>query len=137
MVWPVNALAVKSLGEVAVLSAVAMSKLTPPGPAGDDRLTVKVKAVVPPLPSLALTSLIVRVGGGTTVCGVIEKLSTARPSSAPGAMSKSFQRIQKEAPFGMLRPVMEKLGDAWFPGALPFRAPRVVLILGLLKSRLL
>ena len=40
--------------------AVAMLKVTPPGPAGALRLTVKVKLVVPALPSLTVTSLIVR-----------------------------------------------------------------------------
>ena len=39
-----------------------MSKVTPPAGAGADRLTVKVKVVVPALPSLSETSLIVRFG---------------------------------------------------------------------------
>ncbi|MCY1380391.1 hypothetical protein D9M69_682080 [compost metagenome] len=42
--------------------AVAMSKVTPPGPAGSLRLTVKVKLVVPALPSDEVTSLMVSVG---------------------------------------------------------------------------
>ena len=33
-----------------------MSKLTPPGPAGAERLTVKSNDVVPPVPSWAMTS---------------------------------------------------------------------------------
>ena len=37
-----------------------MSKVTPPGPAGAERLTVKSNDVVPALPSLAVTSLIER-----------------------------------------------------------------------------
>ena len=45
----------------------------------------------------------------TTPSGVSEKSSTERPSSAPGLKSVSAQRTQKEAPFGMLRPVMVKL----------------------------
>src|SRR5262245_4503672 len=134
MVWLVNVLAVKSLGEVAVLSAVAISKVTPAAPAGGERFTTKLNDVVPAFPSLAETSVMVRLGG--EVFGLIEKLSTARPSSAPGAMSKSFQRIQKEAPFGMLKPVMVKLTGVWFPDALPSKGPAVVLMLGLLKSRL-
>src|SRR5262245_5371195 len=40
--------------------------------------------------------------GPTFSRGVIEKSSTARPSSAPLAL-KSVQRIQNVAPFGMLR----------------------------------
>src|SRR5215212_5860211 len=137
MVWLVKELAVKSPGEAAVASWVAMSNVTPPGPAGDERVTTKLKDVVPAFPSLAETSVMARLGCTTVVRGVIERLSTARPSSAPGATSKSFQRIQKEAPFGMLKPVMVKLTAVWFPGALPFKGPAVVLILGLLKSRLL
>ena len=39
-----------------------MSKVTPPAPAGADRLTVKVNAVVPALPSLTDTSLMLSVG---------------------------------------------------------------------------
>ena len=42
-----------------------MLKLTPPGPAGVLRLTVKVKLVVPALPSSAATSLIVRFGSSS------------------------------------------------------------------------
>ena len=82
-----------------------MSKVTPPGPAGAERLTVKVKVVVPALPSFSETSLIVRLGSAATALGVSEKSSTARPSSAPVA-SISFQRIKKVAPLGMLRPVI-------------------------------
>src|SRR5262245_11101996 len=58
MVWPVSDLAVKSSGEVAVPSAVAMSNVTPPAPAALVRLTVNVNVVVPELPSLCDTSLI-------------------------------------------------------------------------------
>ena len=42
--------------------AVVISKVTPPAPAGTDRLTVKVNAVVPALPSAADTSLTRNVG---------------------------------------------------------------------------
>ena len=45
---------------MAVLSWVAMSKVTPPGGAGVDRKTVKVKVVVPESPSFRVTSLIVK-----------------------------------------------------------------------------
>ena len=37
----------------------------------------------------------------------------------------------------MLKPVMRKLMAVWFPDELPFNAPSVALIFGLLKSRLL
>ncbi len=45
-----------------MLSAVAISKVTPPLGAGADRLTVNVKVAGPPLPSLSDTSLIEREG---------------------------------------------------------------------------
>ena len=38
---------------VALLSAVAMSKVTPPGPAGALSMTLKVRMVVPASPSVA------------------------------------------------------------------------------------
>src|SRR2546423_15399743 len=47
---------------VAVLSAVAMSKDTPPAGAGVERLTVNVKIVVPELPSFCETSFMESVG---------------------------------------------------------------------------
>src|SRR4249919_1434024 len=47
---------------VAVLSAVAMLKVTPPAGAGALRLMVKVALLVPTLPSLIATSLIDRFG---------------------------------------------------------------------------
>ena len=47
---------------MAVPLAVAMSKVTPPGPAGVLRLTVNVALVVPALPSASVTSLMVSVG---------------------------------------------------------------------------
>ena len=130
MVCPVSDSAVKSSGEVAVSSCVAMSNVTPPAPAGDERFTTKSNDVVPALPSLAETSVMVRLGRATEVLGVIEKLSTASPSSAPGAISESDQRIQKEAPLGMLKPVIEKLMEVWFPDALPFNAPAVRIDIG-------
>ena len=74
----------KSLGEVAVLSAVAMSKVTPPAPAGEERLTVKVKVVVPALPSFCETSLSERLIPGITV-PVTEMSSTPTHSSLPTA----------------------------------------------------
>ena len=55
----------KSLGELAVLSAVAISKVTPPAGAGAERLTAKLKEVVPELPSAILTSSMVTFGEQT------------------------------------------------------------------------
>ena len=70
-----------------------MSKVTPPTGAGDERLTVKVKFVVPALPSFRETSLIDRLTPAPPPCGVTEKSSTARPWSAPEALV-SVQRSQ-------------------------------------------
>ena len=47
---------------VAVLSAVAMSKVTPPAPAGAESETVNVAVTVPEFPSVTVTSLIERAG---------------------------------------------------------------------------
>ncbi len=52
---------------MAVPLAVAMSKVTPPAGAGAERLTVKVKVVVPALPSFSETSLIVRLGAASSL----------------------------------------------------------------------
>src|SRR5689334_17912490 len=100
-----------------------MSKVTPPAPVGAERLTVKVKLVVPAFPSFKETSLIVRLGR-TTEAGVSEKSSTARPSSAPLA-SVSFQRIQKVAPLAMLKDETVDESAVRSAAALPFLAPTV------------
>src|SRR5688572_31320143 len=112
-----------------------MSKVTPPGPAGAVRLTVKVKLVVPALPSPRVTSLIDRPGvTGPPPCGVRAKSSTARPSSAPLAF-KSFQRIQKVAPLAIERLAIELLTAVRLAAALPSRAPAVpAVLIGLVKS---
>src|SRR3978361_1530593 len=109
-----------------------MSKVTPPGPAGAERLTVKVKLVVPAFPSLSETSLTVRLTGGTAF-GVREKSSTARPSSAPVA-STSVQRIQKVAPLGVLKLEIVDERAVRSAAALPFLAP-VVAVTGVTKLR--
>src|SRR5689334_17040446 len=101
-----------------------MSNVTPPGPAGADRLTVKVKLAVPALPSLSDTSLIVRLGRTTAPLGVSEKSSTARPSSAPVA-SVSFQRIQNVEPLAMLSEEIVLDSAVRSAAALPFFAPTV------------
>src|ERR1044071_645293 len=62
--------------------------------------------------------------GWTTPCGVSEKLSTARPSSAPEA-SRSVQRIQKVAPLAMLKPVTVELTATRLAAALPSSSPTV------------
>ena len=49
---------------MAVPFAVAISKVTPPVGAGALKVTVKVKGVMPLLPSLAVTLLMVRLGSG-------------------------------------------------------------------------
>src|SRR5215218_4206133 len=110
-----------------------MSKVTPPGPAGAERLTVKVKLVVPAFPSLRETSLIVRLTAGTAL-GVSEKSSTDRPSSAPVA-SKLFQRIQTVAPLAMPRLLIVLLIAVRLAAALPSRVPATAAVLiGLMKS---
>ena len=108
-----------------------MSNVTPPGPAGADRLTVNVYEVVPALPSFKETSLIVRFGNADAPLGVTEISSIASPSSAPEA-SVSVQRIKKLAPFGMLKPVMVELRAVRSPAALPFFAP-IVAVSGVMK----
>src|SRR5436305_12328438 len=68
----------------------------------------------------------VMVGGvfGAAPFGVSEKSSTARPSSAPVA-SVSVQRMKKEAPFGIVRPVIVVERAVRSAAALPFFAPAV------------
>src|SRR4051794_14314365 len=112
-----------------------MSKLTPDGPAGLVRLTVKANVVVAELPSFALASLMLRSFSVAMGGGVSEKSSTARPSSAPGAMSESVQRIQNPAPFAIDRPVMLNETFEKLPALLPTMAPPVAARFGLLKSR--
>ena len=73
-----------------MLSAVAISNVTPLAPAGDDKLTVYVNAVVPVFPSNADTSLTARLLPPVPVV-VNEKSSIESPSSAPAA-SKLDQR---------------------------------------------
>jgi len=57
MTWLVNDCAVKSEPALAVPLEVAMSKVTPPGPAAALRLYGELERVVPALPSFKLTSL--------------------------------------------------------------------------------
>src|SRR4051794_7020198 len=97
-----------------------MSKLRPPAGAGEERLTVKVNEVVPESPSFWVTLLIDRFV--PTGLGVIEKSSTARPSSAPLA-SISVHRIQTQSPLGMFRPVIVELSAVRRAAAFPFLAP--------------
>ena len=96
-----------------------------------DRLALIGKSAAPSSGKVSTTS-----GARSTLRGVSEKLSTARPSSDE-LILKSVQRIQKEAPLGMLKPVIDTLKEDWFPGSLPFKAPAAVAArFGLLKSRL-
>ena len=73
----------------------------------------------------------VRLGRTGPACGVSEKSSTARPSSAPVA-SVSVQRIQNVAPFAMLKPVTVDESAVRSAAALPFFAP-VVTVSGVTK----
>ena len=66
-------------------STVAISKLTPPAPAGAERLTVKVNAVVPVLPSATETSLMLSVGSAPQGAAAVAEL---RGTAA--AAAKSF-----------------------------------------------
>ena len=64
---------------------------------------MKVNVVVPALPSLCETSLIESVFPGGAPTGVSEKLSTAEAVVRAGRdVSESVQRIQNDAPLGML-----------------------------------
>src|SRR5215203_6882304 len=111
-----------------------MSNVTPPGPAGAESVTLKVKVVVPLLPSICDTSLIERFGIGVPPCGVKEKLSTASPSSAPEAF-KSFQRIQKVAPLETLRLGIAELTEVRLAAAFPSSAMALAAVFtGLVKS---
>jgi hypothetical protein len=68
--------------------------------------------------------------------GVSEKSSTDNPSSAPGDISKSVQRIQNVAPLDMLRPVIVKLIFERFAGLFPSSVFVDAITFGLLISRL-
>ena len=72
---------------------------------------------------------------GTSNVGVIEKSSTASPSSELVAL-KSVQRIQNEAPLGMLNPESVLAMAVRLAAALPSSAPAVPAATGLEKSRL-
>src|SRR6478735_8071894 len=106
-----------------------MLNVTPPAGAGADRLTVKLAVtVLPAAPSVTLTSLIDRFGGGTEPAGVRLKSSMARPSSAPVAL-ESFQRIQNVAPAGMDRLPTEPDTAVRLAAALPSSAPALAAVL--------
>ena len=112
-------------------SAVLTVKLTPLAPAGAVRLTLKLKVDVPLLPSACVTSPMLSVGCTTPPCGVIEKSSTARPSSAPEALL-SIQWIKKDAPLGIFRPEIVEEIAVRSAAPLPFFAP-VVTVSGVTK----
>ena len=76
----------------------------------------------------------VGVGDAPVTFAVIEKSSTARPSSAPVA-STSLKRMKKVAPFGMFRPVIVEEMAVRLAAALPSSAPAVPAVTGGLKSR--
>ena len=66
-----------------MLSAVAMSKPTPPAGAGTDSETTKFSVVVPALPSTTDASAMVSAGSGGPPCGVTVNSSIERPWSLP------------------------------------------------------
>src|SRR4051812_38357113 len=73
-----------------------MSKVTPPAPAGAERLTVKVKLVVPAFPSFKETSLIVRLGrtGPQGFSGLAELRGFGAPAvKSPELLSVSVQPL--------------------------------------------
>src|SRR5262245_19204661 len=97
-------------------------------------VTATVSSVVPPGATglgLAEPTPVGLVGVGLFI-GVMEKSSTAKPSSAPDA-SRSVQRMKKVAPAAMLSPVIDALMVVRFAAALPSSAPAVE-VLGLEKS---
>src|ERR1044072_936757 len=108
-----------------------MSKVTPPW-VEEESETVKVKEVVPALPSSCDTSLMESVGV-VLVCALTKKSSTARPSSAPVA-STSLKRMKKVEPFGMLRPVMVEERAVRLAALSPTSAPAEPAVTGGLKS---
>jgi hypothetical protein len=121
---------------VAVSSAVAMSKVTPPGPAGAVRETVKLAVTVPALPSVTVASPMFRVGATTPPCGVTEKSSIERPWSLPASLL-SRQRIQISCPGATATARLAETAVR-LAAALPSsRAPPPVLTnVGLVKLRL-
>src|SRR5215217_2034461 len=66
-----------------------MSNVTPPAPAGLDRLTVNVNVVVPESPSACVTSLIVRLGVVEHVFSAVALLRGATPAAAKSAALSS------------------------------------------------
>src|SRR5262245_36969063 len=105
-----------------------MSNVTPPTPAGAERLTVKEAVAVPLFPS-AIDLLPTE----SPCAAVNEKSSTESPSSAFCA-SISFQRIQNVPPLATLRPEIVDEMAVRLPAAFPSLAP-VVVVLGVVKSR--
>ena len=69
---------------------------------------------------------------GATNTGVSEKSSTARPSSAPEALT-SVQRMQKPLPLAMARPAIWLDRGVRLAASLPSLAP-VPTVLGVTKS---
>src|SRR2546430_4725908 len=89
-----------------MLSAVAMSKVTPPASAAFERLTVKVKLFVRLLPSVAVTSLIVSSGGALqSLIGDEEFRGVA--AAAIKSLALSFVSMQ---PLNFLRAAFTLLG---------------------------
>src|SRR5436305_1981111 len=87
-----------------------MSKVTPPAGAGAERLAVKVKVVVPALPSLSVTSLIVRLGRGLQEFSADELL---RGVGAAAVKSAELLSVSAQ-PFAPRRSAVVVLGAGAF-----------------------
>ena len=87
-----------------------MSKVTPPAPAGAERLTVKSNDVVPALPSLSETSLterLIPVGQGLAAVAVL------RGVGAPAVKSVELLSVSVQPPAALKAAVVfESVGAA-------------------------
>src|SRR5688500_11269793 len=87
---------------MAVPSAVAISNVTPPADAGADRVTVKVNVVVPALPSLNETSLMLRNGSGAcTVVTAVAALFEVFESVVVDVTDAVFEMVEPLPPFAV------------------------------------
>src|SRR6266550_3837667 len=79
-----------------------MSKVTPPAFAGADRLTVKVKVVVPVLPSFSATSLMLSPGcGACTVVVAFAELLALFASGVDEETVAVLLIVEPAAPFAV------------------------------------
>ena len=87
-----------------------MSKVTPPGPAGAERLTVKVKVVVPALASFWETSVTVRLGRATRGLWRDDEVVDATYSSLPAPCGPDRDLEADASVRSAAQPVIEKIG---------------------------